>query len=95
MKKFSLWCSTGVMALAFAAGAQAHGDVKCEEIPKSQWKPQADLQKKLTAEGWKVRKLKSYHGCYEVYGFDAKGARVEAFFNPGTLERVEASAVKK
>lgn len=95
MKKISLLCSTGFMALAFAAGAHAHGDVKCEQIPKDQWKPQAELQKKLTAEGWKVRKMKSYHGCYEVYGVDANGARVEAFFKPGTLERVEAGGAKK
>ena len=89
MKRISFLCATGFMALSFASAARAHGDVKCEAIPEREWKPQMELQKKLTGEGWKVRKVKSYHGCYEVYGIDANGARAEAFFNPKTFERVE------
>lgn len=89
MKRFSVLCATGLMALTFASAVHAHGDVKCDAIPKNEWKPQTELQKRLTSEGWKVRKVQNYHGCYEVYGFDANGARAEAFFNPKTFERVE------
>ena len=89
MKKISVLCATGLAALSFASTAFAHGDVKCETIPQSEWKPQPELQQKLTKEGWKVRQIKSYHGCYEVYGFDANGKRAEAFFNPKTFERVD------
>ncbi len=42
----------------------------------------------LVNEGWRVRKVKVENGCYEVYGFDAKGERVEVFFDPKTFERV-------
>jgi hypothetical protein len=76
------------LALAAASAAHAHGNVKCEPIPKAEWKSQKELQKKLTSEGWKVRRVKVENGCYEVYGFDDKGAKAEAFFNPKTLERV-------
>ena len=65
-----------------------HDKVRCEPVPKEEMKPQMDLQRKLTAEGWKVRQVKNFNGCYEVYGFDANGKRVEAFFNPKTFERV-------
>ena len=41
------------------------------------------------AEGWRVRQVKTFDTCYEVYGFDAKGERIEAFFNPRTFERLE------
>lgn len=74
--------------LCMSTGAHAHGNVTCS-VPTTDWKPQMDLQKKLVDEGWKIRKVQEYHGCYEVYGFDAKGARVEAFFNPKSFERVE------
>ena len=77
------------LALAFAAGAQAHGNVKCEPVAKADRKPQTALQKDLTDKGWRVRRVKNYNGCYEVYGFDDKGAKVEAFFDPKTLDRVE------
>jgi len=71
----------------FATGALAHGSFKCEE-PKKEWKLRDDLEDKLKAEGWDVRKVKIDNGCYEVYGFDGKGQRREAYFNPKTFELV-------
>ncbi|MDN4592246.1 PepSY domain-containing protein [Xenophilus aerolatus] len=65
-----------------------HATVRCEAVPKEEMKPQMELQRKLTAEGWKVRQIKNFNGCYEVYGFDATGRRVEMFFNPKTFEKV-------
>ena len=77
------------IALAFTASAAfAHGNVSCPAVPKEEKKPQMELQKKLEGEGWKVRVVKNYNGCYEVYGFDGEGKKAEAFFNPKTFERV-------
>ena len=79
------------LALAFTASAAfAHGNVSCPAMPKEEKKPQMELQKKLEGEGWKVRQVKNYNGCYEVYGFDGAGKKAEAFFNPKTFERVYA-----
>ena len=76
------------LLLCLAAGqASAHGDFKCDE-PKAEWKPQMELQRKLTADGWKVRQVKTDNGCYEVYGFDNTGRRIEIYFNPKTFEKV-------
>jgi len=76
-----------VFGALFTSAAFAHGDVKCD-TPKAEWKGQMELQAKLVNEGWKVRKVQVFGGCYEVYGFDAKGERAEAFFDPKTFERV-------
>lgn len=73
---------------AVAGTALAHGNVSCPAMPKEEKQPQMALQKKLEGEGWKVRKVQNYNGCYEVYGFDAQGRKAEAFFNPKTFERV-------
>ena len=81
--------AAAALALAFAAVAQAHGNVKCEPVAKADMKPHTALRKDLTDKGWRVRRVKNYNGCYEVYGFDDKGAKVEAFFDPKTFERVE------
>lgn len=59
-------------------------------MPKEEKKGQMELQRKLEAEGWKVRQVKNFNNCYEVYGFDAQGKKAEAFFNPKTFERVYA-----
>ena len=56
--------------------------------PKSGWQPAEKLEKQLTDQGWKVRRIKEDGGCYEVYGLDDKGQRVEAYFHPVTLAPV-------
>jgi len=84
MKRFFLTAALTVTASA----AFAHGAVSCPDMPKAEKQPQMALQKKLEGEGWKVRKVQNYNGCYEVYGFDGQGKRAEAFFNPKTFERV-------
>jgi hypothetical protein len=82
----------GLFALC-AAAAQAHGDVRCEPVPKAQWRPDGELRDRLVADGWQVRRIKVENGCYEVYGLDKAGNKVEAFFHPKTLEPA-ASAPK-
>jgi hypothetical protein len=79
---------SALLFACLAGSAFAHGDVECPKIPKEEWKPQMELQRKLSGEGWRVRQVKEFNGCYEVYGFDAKGERVEVFFNPKTFERI-------
>jgi hypothetical protein len=82
---------TSLLLAAFismtAGSALAHGDFKCD-VPKTEWKPQMELQRKLIDEGWRVRQVKTDNGCYEVYGFDANGKRMEAYFNPKTFEKI-------
>lgn len=86
MKNLSFLLIT-LICIASSSAARAHGEFKCD-VPKAEWKPQMELQRKLTAEGWKVRQVKTDNGCYEVYGFDEKGKRVEIYFNPKTFEKV-------
>jgi hypothetical protein len=44
----------------------------------------------LKSKGWTVRKIQLLNGCYEVYGYDPMGKKVEAFFHPKTFERLRA-----
>lgn len=74
-------------ALLVTTGAGAHGNVSCD-VPKAEWRPSVELQRALKSRGWTVRSIKVENGCYEVYGYDEKDARVEAFFNPKTFDRV-------
>ena len=90
MKFFNVMCAT-LFALA-SVGASAQHAERCEPIPKDQWKPQAELERKLTDMGWKISRVKITNGCYEVYGRDEKNGKVEVFFHPKTFERVVAPA---
>lgn len=74
-------------AAALSAGAASAAD-KCN-VPVSEWQPRQALEKKMLAEGWKIKKLKTEDGCYEIYGTDRQGRRVEAYFDPKTFKPVK------
>lgn len=86
MKAFIIACGIGMASFAALA---AHPE-KCEPIPKSEWRPQAELERMLTDKGWKISRVKIENGCYEVYGRDANNKKMETFFHPKTFEIVTA-----
>ena len=88
MRSAALLPAIALACLTWAAQAQ-HAE-RCEPIPKEQWKPQAELERMLTDQGWKISRVKIENGCYEVYGRDAKGNKRETFFHPKTFEIVSA-----
>jgi hypothetical protein len=87
MKTAIVAVSAAALFLAAASGS-ATGLATCDSGPKEGWKPQADLEKQLVARKWQVRRIKVDGGCYEVYGMNEKGERVEAYFHPVTFEPV-------
>jgi hypothetical protein len=74
-----------VASLLFASAVHATGRATCDSGRPSGWQPIAKLEKLLADAKWQVRRIKIDGGCYEVYGFNDKGERVEAYFHPVTL----------
>lgn len=67
----------------------AHAKKNCTSEPKEKWMKVEDFKQKVTAEGYKIRKFKRPGTCYEIYGTDKNGNKVEIYFNP-----VDGSMVK-
>ena len=68
----------------------AHADPQCTEVPKAQWKSEQEFQNKVKAEGYKIKKFKvTRTSCYEIYGWDRAGKKVEIYYNPVTFEPVK------
>ncbi|MCY1668928.1 PepSY domain-containing protein [Rhizobium sp. SL86] len=80
-----------VLATTALLGSSAHASDKCS-VPMNDWQPREALKTKLEGEGWKVRSIKTEDGCYEAYAIDAKGKKVEAYFNPKTFEAVSTKS---
>ena len=79
------------LSIALGAGpAAATGKMTCD-APQAQWKSLAKLEASLTKQGWQVRKSKVDGGCYEVYGTDPEGNRVEAYFHPVSFKKLLVS----
>nr|WP_314446937.1 PepSY domain-containing protein [uncultured Sphingomonas sp.] len=84
--------TTAALALAAATAtpAAATGKMTCD-APQKSWKSMASLETKLKKDGWEVRKSKVDGGCYEVYGTDPQGRRVEAYFHPVSFKMLLSS----
>ena len=91
MRLLPLLTAAATLLLALP-GAHATGLATCDSGAKETWQPQAKLEQMLKAKGWTVRRVKDDGGCYEVYGLDDKGQRVEAYFHPLTLAPVPTTA---
>ena len=80
-----------VVALASTSTpALATGKMTCD-APQKQWKSMTALQASLKKQGWQIRKAKVDGGCYEVYGTDPQGNRVEAYFHPVSFKKLLVS----
>lgn len=80
---------TFAVLIFLTPGAFATGLATCDSGAASSWQSKDALKTKLTNAGWEVRLIKEDGGCYEVYAMDEKKARIEAYFHPVSLERVE------
>ena len=69
--------------------ASATGLATCDSGSPDTWQSQEKLSAMLKEKGWDVRNIKVDGGCYEVYALDEKQERVEAYFHPVTLKRVQ------
>ncbi|MFK7992669.1 MAG: PepSY domain-containing protein [Granulosicoccus sp.] len=88
MKKLTSVSFLFLISALFAGTSHSTGRMTCDSGDKSNWKSEEALIEKITAEGWQVRKVKEDGGCYEVYGRDPEDRRVEAYFDPLTLENL-------
>lgn len=76
--------ATLLAAVSFAGVARAEEDQNCTQAAKDKWLSEDVIKEKAKAAGLDVRRVKVEGSCYEVYAVDAKGAKVEALFNPET-----------
>jgi hypothetical protein len=54
----------------------------CTDQPKEKWMTEEAFKAKVEAEGYKISKFKQPGTCYEIYGTDKDGKKVEIYFNP-------------
>ena len=69
----------------FLAGSAFAAPAECSKADPAKFKPQADLEAMLAKDGMNVKKIKVEKGCYEVYGTDKAGKKVNAAYNAETL----------
>lgn len=83
MKKLLIATLVSTLAGAAFAGPSC-------QVPKDKWMKEADFKAKLEAQGYQIKTFKVSKGeCYEIYGFDKAGKKVEIYFDPATAAVLE------
>jgi hypothetical protein len=62
----------------------------CPTYPKEEWANEATLKQALLDEGYAIKKFKVDGNCYEIYGRNKAGKKVEIYFDMKTLAIVKA-----
>jgi hypothetical protein len=81
-----------VTTMAFLAvlASPAFAGPSCTAEPKSKWLSEAAMKAKIAELGYKYKVFKVTTGnCYEIYGQDKSGKRIEVYFHPITGSIVE------
>lgn len=84
MKNLSALFVTTLVASAAVAGPTC-------TVPQEKWIKEADFKARLEAQGYQIKTFKVSRGqCYEIYGFDKNGRKVEIYFDPQTGAVIES-----
>jgi hypothetical protein len=75
-------------ALGFSGAAMA--SAKCTAHPKEEWIKESDARAKLEEQGYKIKKFKVDGNCYEIYGHNKEGKKVEIYYDTQTLDVVKS-----
>ena len=62
----------------------------CPAYPKEEWVNEDTLKEALDAEGYTIKKFKIDGNCYEIYGRNKEGKKVEIYFDMKTLAIIKA-----
>ena len=84
MKQLILASATLLIATSAIAGPTC-------SVPEDKWMKEADFKAQIEKQGYRIKTFKVSKGkCYEIYGFDQSGKKVEIYFNPETAAILEA-----
>ena len=79
-----------ILAVMSLLPMQAMASADCPVYPKEEWAPEDTLKQTLKEEGYKIKKFKIDGNCYEIYGRNKEGKKVEIYFDMKTLAIVKA-----
>ena len=87
-----------VAAVALLGGTAAIAGPTCTDAAETSWIPQTKMLSKLVDAGYTLERFQVTKGnCYELYGTDKDGNRVEIYHNPvdGSVVESKIKAAKR
>ena len=78
------------ISLVTLATSAAYAKKSCTDQPKDKWMTEEAFKQKVEGLGYKISKFKQPGTCYEIYGTDKDGKKVEIYFDPTDAKIVKA-----
>lgn len=76
--------TAAALVLTLGTAAAAFAGPTCN-VPQEKWMKEADFKAGIEKQGYQIKTFKVSKGqCYEIYGFDKGGQKVEIYFDPQT-----------
>jgi hypothetical protein len=82
--KYLIALTLGLTAVSAFAGTT------CTDQPKEKWQKPENFRASLEQSGYKIQRFKIDDSCYEIYGTDTEGKKVEIYFDPVTGKEVKS-----
>lgn len=82
------------LGLAALVSTSAFAKANCKAYPRSEWMSETDAKAKIEGQGYSISKFKVDGNCYEIYGRNKAGKKVEIYFDAKTLEPVKSEIEK-
>jgi len=86
--------SLAVVGAASMLSAPVFAKADCKAYPKAERMTEADAKAKIQAQGYTIAKFKIDGNCYEIYGKNKDGKKVEIYYDMKTLEPVKSEVEK-
>ena len=67
---------------AAALSASGFAAPQCTSAPRAQWLTEAAMKQKVLDQGYTIKVFQVTGNCYEIYGKDKAGNKVEIYFDP-------------
>jgi len=83
-----------LLALMSLLPMQVLASADCPAYPKEEWGAEETLKQALVDEGYKIKKFKIDGNCYEMYGRNKEGKKVEIYFDMKTFAIIKAEGLK-
>ncbi len=84
----------GALCMSAVLPGSAWAGANCKAYPKADWMSEADAKTKIAAMGYAINVFKVDGNCYEIYGRNKDGKKVEIYFDAKTLDVVKSEIEK-
>ncbi len=84
------WNNGIVACIVMSLAGLATAGSECK-VPPDKWMKESDFRFHLKRQGYLIKTIKIVNGCYEVYGLDPFGRRIQILFHPETAMPLESN----